>query len=108
MPVPNTPTENHRAWLEPLLWSLGMVVAIVIAACVNETAREIALQGVAYLFAFFTTPFVLETSAAFVGLCIVLIINSRRIAREGDGWVVMEVKKPDAAENGAETQPNAD
>ena len=40
-------------------------------------------------------PFFLEASAAFAGLCIVLIINQRRIAKEGDGWVVMEVKDAD-------------
>jgi hypothetical protein len=38
---------------------------------------------------------VLEASAAFIGLCVVFAINGRRIAKEGDGWVVMEVKKSD-------------
>lgn len=90
-PAPN-PASSPNGWLEPVLWTLGMVAAMTVFACVNETAGEVAVQGLAYLFAFVTTPFFLEASAAFVGLCIVLIINQRRIAKEGDGWVEMEVK----------------
>lgn len=92
-----TPPQAKHGWIEPLVWSLVFLTGVVIAAVVNTTAREIILQGVGYLFAFFSTPFVLETSVAFIGLCVVLIINSRRIAKEGDGWVMMEVKTPDAA-----------
>jgi len=88
-----TPKTEGPTWLEPVLWTLGMIVGVVVAVCVNETAREVAVQGLAYLFAFLTTPFILEASAAFVGLFIVFAINNRRIAREGDGWVEMEVKQ---------------
>ncbi len=86
-------------WLESLLWSLAIIAGVVIAAYVNETAREIALQGLAYFFTFFSTPFVLETSTAFIGFCIVMIINNRRIEREGDGWVEMEITTPGAPED---------
>jgi len=91
-----TPVKKTGGWVEPLVWSLVFVAGIAIAAVVNESAREVILQGVGYLFTFFSTPFVLEASVAFIGLCVVFIINSRRIEKEGDGWVVMEVKKPDA------------
>jgi hypothetical protein len=99
MSAPETSSSAAKTvgWVEPVVWSLVFVAAIVIAAIVSEAAREIILQGLAYLFTFFSTPFVLEASVAFIGLCIVFIVNSRRIAREGDGWVVMEVKKTDAA-----------
>lgn len=94
MTAPTPASDPHKSgWIEPVLWSLAMIVGIVAFACFNETAREVALQGVAYLFAFLSTPFVMEASAALAGLCIVLIINNRRIAKEGDGWVVMEVKE---------------
>lgn len=85
------------------------MAGIVIAAVVNTTAREIILQGVGYLFAFFSTPFVLEASVAFIGLCAVLIINSRRIAKEGDGWVMMEVKnaETEADKTADESKPDA-
>ena len=95
MPASEPTPAPSSGWLEPVLWTLAFVIAAVVAAVVNETAREIAVQGLAYLFAFITTPFVLEASAAFIGLCVVFAINGRRIAKEGDGWVVMEVKKPD-------------
>lgn len=99
MPASEPSPAQSSGWLEPVLWTLGFVIAAVVAAVVNETAREIAVQGLAYLFAFITTPFVLEASAAFIGICIVFAINGRRIAKEGDGWVVMEVKKPDEAKH---------
>lgn len=99
MPAPEPTPSQSSGWLEPVLWALGLVIAITVAACVNDTAREITLQGAAYLFAFVTTPFLLETSAAFIGICVVFAINGRRIAKEGDGWVVMEVKKPDEPKN---------
>ncbi len=93
MSAPQPPSSKSPWWLETILWSLGFVAAIAIAAYVNETAREIVMQGLAYLFAFLTTPFILETSAAIIGLFIVFIINNRRIERDGDGWVEMEVKQ---------------
>lgn len=109
VPHPQTSSPKSGSWIEPVLWSMAFVAALVTAGVVNETAREILLQGVAYLFTFFSTPFVLEASVAFVGLCIVFIVNSRRIAREGDGWVMMEVKKPgDTATNSQEKQADAD
>jgi|JI6StandDraft_1071083.scaffolds.fasta_scaffold97788_3 hypothetical protein len=108
MPASEPPSTRSSGWLEPVLWALGLVIAITVAAFVNDTAREITLQGAAYLFAFVTTPFLLETSAAFIGICVVFAINGRRIAKEGDGWVVMEVKKPDEAkQDPAEPQEKA-
>ena len=83
----------------------GQPLTGVIAAVINETVREAVLQGAAYLFTFLTSPFVLEASTAFIGLCVVMIINNRRMAKEGDGWVVMEVKKePDTTVPAAEKQ----
>ena len=99
MPVPETIPKKSLWWLESLLWSAAIIIGIAIAAYVNETAREIVAQGLAYFFTFFSTPFVLETSTAFVGFCIVMFINARRIEREGDGWVEMEVKDPAVPED---------
>jgi hypothetical protein len=91
------PSQSYW-WLESLLWSLGIAAAIGTAAYLNETAREITLQGLAYFFTFFSTPFVLEASTAFVGFCIVMIVNNRRLEREGDGWVEMEIQMPMVAD----------
>lgn len=99
MPAPETIPKKSLWWLESLLWSAAIIIGVGIAAYVNETAREIVTQGLAYFFTFFTTPFVLETSTAFVGLCIVMFINARRLEREGDGWVEMEIKDPAAPED---------
>lgn len=90
-------SSSKNGWLEPVLWSAGFIVLIVIAAYFDETVREVTLQGLAYFFTLITTPFVLEATVAFTGLGLVLIINSRREAREGDGWVMMEVRKPEDA-----------
>ena len=97
MPAPHTPPAKSPWWLESLLWTLGIAVVVIIAAFKNETVREVVVQGLAYLFAFMSTPFVLETSTALIGLAVVIAINNRRLEREGDGWVEMEIKQPDAA-----------
>lgn len=84
--------ERRRWWFTPLLWSIAIITGLIIACRVNETAREVVLEGIGYLFAFFTTPFVLEASLFIVGLGIVMIINGLRMERDGDDWVEMEVK----------------
>lgn len=99
MPASETIPRKSLWWLETLLWSVAIIGGAGIAAYVNETAREILAQGLAYLFTFFSTPFVLESSTAFIGLCIVMIINARRIEREGDGWVEMEIVEQTEAAN---------
>lgn len=98
MPAPETSPSTTRDWLEPVLWSTAFIAAFITAAVMNETAREVTLQGLAYFFTFVTSPFILEASCACVGIFIVFAINHRRIAREGDGWVMMEVKVEDAPE----------
>jgi len=94
-------------WLETLLWTLGMIIAVGVAAYMNETVREVVAQGLGYFFGFLSTPFILEASTALVGLCIVLIINSRRIEREGDGWVMMEIKESATVAEAPGTEPTA-
>lgn len=109
MPAPETPPPSQSPWwLESLLWTLGIAAAIITAAYFNETAREVAMQGVAYFFTFFTTPFVLESCTFFIGLCIVIAINNRRIEREGDGWVEMEIHVPDEGDELPAVQQAAD
>lgn len=104
-PAPDSSPAKTGGWLEPLVWSLVMVALFITAACLSAEVREVLLQGAAYLFTFFSTPFVLEASTAFIGLCVVMIINNRRIAKEGDGWVVMEVRKePDTEVPAVEKQ----
>ena len=84
--------ESRRWWLGPLLWSFAILGGIVTACVVNQTAREVVLEGMGSLFAFFTTPFILEASLFIGGLGIVMILNGLRMEREGDGWVEMQVK----------------
>ena len=90
--MPTPAAESRRWWLGPLLWSLAILGGIVISCRVNETAREVVMEGIGYLFAFFTTPFILEASLFIGGLGIVMIINGLRMERDGDDWVEMEVK----------------
>lgn len=92
--------EHRRWWLGPLLWSLAFLGGLITACVVSEEAREVIGEGVGYLLGFFSTPFILEASAALAGLGIVMIINNLRLAREGDGWVEMEVKTEESPADG--------
>lgn len=84
--------EPRRWWITPLLWSLAMITGLIVACRMNETAREVVLQGIAYLFAFLTTPFILESTLFIGGFGLVMILNGLRMQRDGDDWVEMEVK----------------
>ncbi len=101
MTTPNVPlpVASRSGWIAPLLWSLAFFIAGIVACFVSENAREIIFSGIGYMWAFFTTPFILEASVFIIGLFTVLIINNLRLEREGEGWVTMEVKKDTSAAN---------
>ncbi|MBK8093538.1 MAG: hypothetical protein IPK32_16560 [Verrucomicrobiaceae bacterium] len=86
-------SPSNRGWLPPVLWSLGFLALIGVACVINEELRQVVLEGASYIFVFVTSPFILEATTACIGLAIVMIINSLRIEREGDGWVEMEVRQ---------------
>jgi len=92
--------EHRRWWLGPLLWSLVFLGGLITACVMSEEAREVIGEGVGYLLGFFSTPFILEASAALTGFGVVMIINNLRLAREGDGWVEMEVKTEEPPADG--------
>ena len=75
-----------------MLWTLTFVACGGIALIFSQPFREIFFEGIGYMWAFFTTPFILEASVFLIGIITVFIINNLRIDREGDGWVEMEVK----------------
>lgn len=80
-----------RQWRHAALWAIAGFVALGLLLRGSATAREVLGSTGWALFTFFTTPFILEASVALLGLCLVVTWNNRRIEREGDGWVTMEV-----------------
>ncbi|MBE7495232.1 MAG: hypothetical protein HS117_09815 [Verrucomicrobiaceae bacterium] len=103
-PRVNQPASPRHGWVSPVLWSLGFVACLVAACVFSPDLREIVFEGLGYMWAFFTTPFILEASVFFIGICVVLIINNLRMEREGDGWVEMEVKNDTPGEKEAAGQ----
>ncbi|MCB1207990.1 MAG: hypothetical protein KDK97_01625 [Verrucomicrobiales bacterium] len=93
--------QTRGQWLFLFACILAGIIGIAWLARTNETAREVLSSAGWATFTFFTTPFILEASVALLGLCMVIAWNNRRIEREGDDWVVMEVpdepKKDDAS-----------
>lgn len=81
--------------LGPLLFTLPLVMGAGWLLSRSAEAREVTGEAFWALFGFFTTPFVLETSVAVVGLITVLTYNQWRQEKDGAEWVEMEV--PDAA-----------
>lgn len=94
-----------RWWLPPLLFTAGLFIAISIIWQVSETAREVLAKAIMMIVGALSTPFVLETTVALFGLCIVIAVNQWRLNKEGDGWVYLAQTEPDAASvaAGAET-----
>ncbi|MDB6139188.1 MAG: hypothetical protein JWO94_2260 [Verrucomicrobiaceae bacterium] len=86
-----------RRHLPTLLPASIIVGAVALVLWKSTEARQVAGEALGLLFTFFTTPFILETSLALIGLMTVLVINQRRRDREQDEWVEMEVPtKPKA------------
>ncbi len=61
----------------------------------NPTAREVTLDSLGLAFAFFSTPFILETICAALFLMGLLAYNHWRLHKEGDGWVWLMTQEPD-------------
>lgn len=97
--------KKTRAWIAPVLWSVGVVVALVILLRVSPTAREVVGETALTVFQILTSPFVLETSLAIAGLCIVMAINHYRQQKEGDGWVYLQKQEPASGEDALTDDP---
>jgi hypothetical protein len=93
-----------RRHLGSLIWIVIVMTTIGVVLKNNATAREIAGEGFAILFGFFTTPFILESSTAVVGLLILLQWNQWQRRKDGDEWVEMEVPvRPSRESNKSES-----
>ncbi len=104
MTAPSTPT---REWLALLGWVAAGFGAFVAAIVFIPESRDILLTAVMNVFGFFSTPFILETSVALIGLCVVLTLNRWRLLKEGDGWVYMAVQDASGAVPSLPTQLSA-
>lgn len=86
--------KKTRGWIAPVAWSISAVVALAVLLRVSPTAREVVGETALTVFQVLTSPFVLETSLAIAGLCIVMAINHHRQQKEGDGWVYLQKQEP--------------
>lgn len=79
--------------LSGILLAIGALAALLV---LNPTAREVTIDALGLAFAFFTTPFVLETTCAALFLLALLAYNRWRLHKEGDGWVWLITQEPEA------------
>lgn len=91
--MPPRPTSRI---LWPVVWTLVGIGALAALFVHNATAREVVLETAKTIFGIVSTPFILETTFALIGIFIVLAVNHWRIKREGDGWVYLVTHEPDA------------
>ena len=87
---------SPRRWIGPLVIALLVIAVVGYVIWSSPEAREVATESAFLLFTVFTTPFILETSVALLGLAAVMTYNQWRLSKEGDEWVEMEV--PDVKE----------
>lgn len=97
--------KNHRRWLAPLMWTIGVLVAVVVLLKSNSTAREVAGESALVIFQILTAPFVLETTLVILGLCAVFAINHYRQQKEGDEWVYLQKQEPSAGSDAETDDP---
>ncbi len=81
-----------RKLLEPLLWIILVGTGFGLLLKHSANAREVTGQALQMIFGVLTTPFILETTMAIVGLLIVLQWNQYKRKKDIiDEWVEMEV-----------------
>ncbi len=93
--------------LLPIVIPLALLFGAAAGALYRSSdARDVALEAAGLVLTFFSTPFVLETMVALLGLVALLAWNRRcEMEREKDEWVVMEVPaKPAEADAGTAAQ----
>ena len=88
---------SKQGWISPLIFTLAFIGGIVAVGIYSEVGREVLSKAVMFVVGVISTPFILETTFALLGLFIVIGINQWRMEKEGDGWVYMAVTVPDAA-----------
>ena len=94
----DTPSVPSRPWIKPFLWSLAALLVTAIVCWRVPTAREVVGETALTVFQVLTTPFILELTVAFLGVCAVITINQFRLDRAKDEWVTMRVPDAPAAE----------
>jgi hypothetical protein len=82
----------------PLSWWVGTGIFLAVTVCggvfawrSSEVAQEIMAKALMTLVGTLSSPFILETSFACLGLILVLTFNEYRKHRDGPDWVLMEV-----------------
>lgn len=80
-----------------MMWSVAALAAVIVLLKLSPTAREVVGESALTIFQIVTAPFILETSLALLGLCIVMAINHYRQQKEGDGWVYLQKQEPSRA-----------
>lgn len=78
-------------WIPSLLFAAGLGALLAW----NQTAREVATDALQLAFAFFSTPFIFETTCGLLFLVGLLVYNRWRLHQEGDGWVYLMCQEPD-------------
>jgi hypothetical protein len=79
----------------PVIWAILFVGGMIALLALDATAREVAHDALQWIFVFFSTPFILETTCALIFLALLLCFNRWRLHKEGDGWVYLLAHEPD-------------
>lgn len=84
-----------------MLWTVLGIIGYTVLLVFSPTAREVSGDTAKVLFSIFSTPFILETTFALIGIFIVMGFNHWRLSKEGDGWVYMVTQEVDESGSAA-------
>lgn len=87
---------KSKRWVGPLIISLIVAAGLGYVLWTSAEAQQVAVEAIFLIFTVFTTPFVLESSVAILGLIAVITYNQWRMSKDGPDWVEMEVPVSDA------------
>jgi len=100
---------SHESSRSRVAWPLvgfcvfaGAMAALLVS---SKETREWFSDSIKTIFVIVTTPFILETTVAILGILAVLAFNRWRLLKEGDGWVYLVDQSEDPESEG--TLPKA-
>lgn len=87
--------DNNTIWM---FVAGAAFAAFVVLGWFLSRDKELVRDIFTGTFSVVTSPFFLETTVFFIGLSMVVLWNSWRMRREGDGWVYLAEDEPRAGQ----------
>ena len=93
-----------KRFLGPFFIFLAALAGLLFLLSKSDDARDVIGTATLTFFTFLTTPFIMESSIALLGLVALLTYNQWRLQKDGPEWVEMEVPDKTASQESSDVK----